>query len=83
MSRRFQFSLRSMCVAILAAAAFFGGVRFERDRHNREVLFARANRVDQLMLRFNALMQNERLSDAEALADIAREVQQDAAGRAR
>ena len=32
MSRRFQFSLKWLFVAMLAVACFFGGIRFERER---------------------------------------------------
>ena len=31
-----QFTLRALLVAMLVVAAFFGGVRFERERRNRE-----------------------------------------------
>lgn len=34
--RRFQFSLKWLFVAMLAAACFFGGIRFERERQRRE-----------------------------------------------
>jgi hypothetical protein len=44
MSRRFQFSLKWLFVAMLAVACFFGGVRFERERRRREgVAAARAD----------------------------------------
>jgi hypothetical protein len=36
MSRRFQFSLRWLFVAMLAVACFFGGIRFERERQRCE-----------------------------------------------
>lgn len=36
MSRRFQFSLKTFFVAMLVVAAFFWGVRFERERRRRE-----------------------------------------------
>jgi hypothetical protein len=36
MSQRFQFSLRALLVAMLVVAAFFGGIRFERERRRRE-----------------------------------------------
>jgi hypothetical protein len=36
MSRRFQFSLRWLFVAMMAVACFFGGIRFERERRRRE-----------------------------------------------
>ena len=36
MSRRFQFSLKWLFVAMLAVACFFGGIRFERERRRRE-----------------------------------------------
>jgi hypothetical protein len=36
MSRRFQFSLRWLFVAMLAVACFFGGIHFERERKIRE-----------------------------------------------
>ena len=36
MSRRFQFSLKTLLVAMLVAAAFFGGIHFERERRRRE-----------------------------------------------
>ena len=36
MSRRFQFSLRALFVAMLAVACFFGGIRFERERQRRQ-----------------------------------------------
>lgn len=36
MSPRFQFSLRAFLVAMLVAAAFFGGIHFERERRRRE-----------------------------------------------
>lgn len=45
-----------------------------RERLNRE-LFLQEQKVDQLMARFNALMDEERYRDAEALADIAEEIQ--------
>jgi hypothetical protein len=45
-----------------------------RERMNRE-LFLQEEKVDQLMARFNALMDEERYRDAEALADIAEEIQ--------
>ncbi|HET6884120.1 MAG TPA: VWA domain-containing protein, partial [Pirellulales bacterium] len=45
-----------------------------RERINRE-LFLQEQKVDQLMSRFNALMDEERFRDAEALADIAEEMQ--------
>ncbi|MGH7138425.1 MAG: STN domain-containing protein, partial [Pirellulales bacterium] len=45
-----------------------------RERINRE-LFLQQQKVDQLMARFNALMDEERFRDAEALADIAEEMQ--------
>ena len=44
-----------------------------RQRINRE-LFLQEEKVDQLMSRFNALMDEERYRDAEALADIAEEM---------
>jgi hypothetical protein len=34
-SRRFQFSLKALLVAMLVVAAFFGGVRFEGERRRR------------------------------------------------
>jgi hypothetical protein len=36
MSRRFQFSLRTLLVAMLVVAAFLGGIRFEREWRRRE-----------------------------------------------
>jgi hypothetical protein len=45
-----------------------------RERINRE-LFLQQQKVDQLMSRFNALMDEERYRDAEALADIAEEME--------
>lgn len=36
MSRRFQFSLKWLFVAMLAVACFFGGIRFERERRRRQ-----------------------------------------------
>jgi hypothetical protein len=36
MSRRFQFSLKWLFVAMLAVACFFGGIRFERERRRQE-----------------------------------------------
>lgn len=45
-----------------------------RERINRE-LFLQEQKVDQLMSRFNALMDEERFRDAEALADIAEEIE--------
>jgi hypothetical protein len=36
MSQRFQFSLRTLLVAMLAVACFFGGIQFERERKRRE-----------------------------------------------
>jgi hypothetical protein len=36
MRLRFQFSLRALLVAMLVVAAFFGGIRFERERRRRE-----------------------------------------------
>ena len=38
MSRWFQFSLKWLFVAMLVAAAFFGGIRLERERQRREDL---------------------------------------------
>jgi hypothetical protein len=35
MSRRFQFSLRALLMVMLVVAAFFGGIRFERERRRR------------------------------------------------
>jgi hypothetical protein len=35
--RRPQFTLRALFVAMLAAACFFGGIRFERERYAREM----------------------------------------------
>lgn len=35
MPRRFQFSLRALLVLMLAAACFFGGIHFERERRRR------------------------------------------------
>lgn len=35
MKRRFQFSLRALLIAMLCAAFFFGGIRFERERRRR------------------------------------------------
>jgi hypothetical protein len=42
MSRRFQFSLRTLFVAMLAVACFFGGIRFEREleRRRQKVLYS-------------------------------------------
>jgi hypothetical protein len=34
--RRPQFSIRALLVAMLAAACFFGGIHFERERRRRE-----------------------------------------------
>jgi hypothetical protein len=45
-----------------------------RERINRE-LFLQEQKVDQLMARFGALMDEERYRDAEALADIAEEIE--------
>ena len=45
-----------------------------RERINRE-LFLQEQKVDQLMARFDALMDEERYRDAEALADIAEEIE--------
>ena len=50
-----------------------------RERINRE-LFLQEQKVDQLMARFNALMDEERYRDAEALADIAEEMEPGRAG---
>jgi hypothetical protein len=50
-----------------------------RERINRE-LFLQEQKVDQLMARFNALMDEERFRDAEALADIAEEMEPGQAG---
>ncbi|HET6879421.1 MAG TPA: VWA domain-containing protein [Pirellulales bacterium] len=50
-----------------------------RERINRE-LFLQEQKVDQLMQRFNALMDEERFRDAEALADIAEELKPGRAG---
>jgi hypothetical protein len=36
MSRRFQFSLKWLFVAMLVGAAFFGGINFERERRRRQ-----------------------------------------------
>ena len=36
MSRRFQFSLKWLFVAMLAVACFFGGIHFERERQRRQ-----------------------------------------------
>lgn len=36
MPRRFQLSLRALLVAMPVVAAFFAGVRFERERARRE-----------------------------------------------
>jgi hypothetical protein len=36
MSRWFQFSLKWLFVAMLVVGAFFGGIRFERERRRRE-----------------------------------------------
>ena len=36
MSRRLQFSLKWVFVAMLVASAFFGGIHFERERRRRE-----------------------------------------------
>ncbi len=36
MPRLHQFTLRALLVAMLAAACFFGGIRFERERQRRE-----------------------------------------------
>jgi hypothetical protein len=36
MSRRFQFSLRWLFFATLVVAAFFGGIRFERERRHKD-----------------------------------------------
>ena len=47
--------------------------RDARDRINRE-LFAQEQKVDQLMSRFEALMDEERYRDAEAVADVAQEM---------
>jgi hypothetical protein len=47
MSRRFQFSLRWLFVAMLAVACFFGGIRFERERVRRE----KANKVKYIMVK--------------------------------
>ncbi|HET6879093.1 MAG TPA: hypothetical protein VFI31_02995 [Pirellulales bacterium] len=35
MTRRFQFSLRALLVAMLVVAAFFAGIHFERERRRR------------------------------------------------
>jgi hypothetical protein len=35
MSRGFQFSLKTILVAILVVSAFFAGIRFERERQRR------------------------------------------------
>ena len=35
MTRRLQFSLRALLVAMLVVAAFFGGIRWERERRSR------------------------------------------------
>lgn len=45
-----------------------------RERINRS-LYVQEEKVDQLMARFNALMDEERYRDAEALADIAEEME--------
>lgn len=45
-----------------------------RERINRQ-LFLQEQKVDQLMARFNALMDEERFRDAEAIADIAEELE--------
>jgi hypothetical protein len=50
-----------------------------RERINRE-LFLQEQKVDQLMARFGALMDEERYRDAEALADIAEEIEPGRAG---
>ena len=42
MSRRFQFSLQWLFVAMLAVACFFGGIRFERERRRLEDVAALA-----------------------------------------
>lgn len=64
MRRRFQFSLKWLLVAMLIVAAFFGGIRFERERVERErlrlALDAQQKEVDQLRARFNALMDKQR-----------------------
>jgi hypothetical protein len=36
MPRRFQFSLRALLSLMLAVACFFGGIRFEQERLQRE-----------------------------------------------
>ena len=35
MSQRYQFSLRTLFVVMLVVAAFFAGIRFERERQRR------------------------------------------------
>jgi hypothetical protein len=35
MTRRFQFSLKTLFIAMLCAAFFFGGIQFERERRRR------------------------------------------------
>jgi hypothetical protein len=50
-----------------------------RERINRE-LFIQQDKVNQLMARFNALMDEERYRDAEVLADIAEEMEPGRAG---
>lgn len=47
MSTGLQFSLRPLLVAILAVAAFFGGIRFERERQRREDLLVEEMALDQ------------------------------------
>ena len=56
-----QFSLRAFLVAVLAVAAFFGGIRFERERQRRAseaaALAARQSRVKRYT-RFTTTQEN-------------------------
>jgi hypothetical protein len=53
MSRRFQFSLRTLLVLMLAVACFFGGIRFERERQRREEAAALKAQAEAEWVRFS------------------------------
>lgn len=64
-TRRPQFSLRALLVLVLAAACFFGGIHFERERRRREVEAARAEKMIQLMIYLDVLLSEDRYGESE------------------
>lgn len=68
-----QFTLRALLVAMLVVAAFFGGIRFERERRRREddAAFSAAQAMlNQKLREIEALQQKIRMASPSSFQEV-------------